>query len=86
MHGPTFMGNALACSCANASLDLFENEDYQEKVAKIEVFLQKNLKKVCTYYYEPHRSSFLNSFHSNFYTYNALHFLSLLFPIHIYLF
>ena len=46
MHGPTFMGNALACSCANASLDLFENEDYQEKVAKIEVFLQKNLKKL----------------------------------------
>ena len=46
MHGPTFMGNALACSCANASLDLFENEDYQKKVAKIEVFLQKNLKKL----------------------------------------
>ncbi len=45
MHGPTFMGNALACACANASLDLFENENYQEKVAKIEKILQKNLKK-----------------------------------------
>ena len=45
MHGPTFMGNALACACANASLDLFENEDYQKKVAKIEKILQKNLKK-----------------------------------------
>ena len=45
MHGPTFMGNALACACANASLDLFENENYQEKVAKIEKYLQKNLKK-----------------------------------------
>jgi len=45
MHGPTFMGNALACACANASLDLFENENYHEKVAKIEKYLQKNLKK-----------------------------------------
>ena len=45
MHGPTFMGNALACACANASLDLFENENYQEKVTKIEKFLQKNLRK-----------------------------------------
>ncbi|MFZ8864942.1 MAG: adenosylmethionine--8-amino-7-oxononanoate transaminase [Rickettsiales bacterium] len=35
MHGPTFMGNALACSAANASLDLFEQNNYQQKVANI---------------------------------------------------
>jgi adenosylmethionine-8-amino-7-oxononanoate aminotransferase len=36
MHGPTFMGNALACAAANASLDLFEREDRLAQVARIE--------------------------------------------------
>lgn len=45
MHGPTFMGNPLAASAANASLDLFEQEDYGKKVAAHEIFLKKELEK-----------------------------------------
>jgi len=43
MHGPTFMGNALACAAANASLDLFEREDRLSQAAEIERQLRSNL-------------------------------------------
>ena len=43
MHGPTFMGNPLACAAANASLDLFEQGNYAEKTAEIEKILRKEL-------------------------------------------
>lgn len=43
MHGPTFMGNALACAAANASLDLFEREPRLSQAAAISVALRREL-------------------------------------------
>jgi adenosylmethionine-8-amino-7-oxononanoate aminotransferase len=43
MHGTTFMGNAIACSAANASLDLFEQEPRLNQVADIEGILKQSL-------------------------------------------
>lgn len=36
MHGPTFMGNPLACAVSLTSIELFEREEYLEKIKKIE--------------------------------------------------
>jgi len=43
MHGPTFMGNPLACAAANASLDLFESEPRLQQVAAIETQMRAEL-------------------------------------------
>jgi adenosylmethionine-8-amino-7-oxononanoate aminotransferase len=43
MHGPTYMGNALACAAANASLDLFEREPRLDQVRAIEAQMAREL-------------------------------------------
>ncbi|MDX5627235.1 MULTISPECIES: adenosylmethionine--8-amino-7-oxononanoate transaminase [unclassified Brenneria] len=43
MHGPTFMGNSLACAAANASLSLLAENRWPRQVAAIEQQLRQGL-------------------------------------------
>ena len=43
MHGPTFMGNALACSAALKSIELFEQQDYMSKIHRIEEITRREM-------------------------------------------
>ena len=43
MHGPTFMGNALACRLALQSIALFEEQDYLAKIRRMEQITRREL-------------------------------------------
>ncbi|NBI67404.1 adenosylmethionine--8-amino-7-oxononanoate transaminase [Pseudoflavonifractor sp. 60] len=43
MHGPTFMGNALACAVALKGIEIFERENYMEKIRHIEEISRREM-------------------------------------------
>lgn len=47
MHGPTFMGNALACSVALKSIEIFEREDYMSRIHRIEAITRREMEGFC---------------------------------------
>ena len=46
MHGPTFMGNALACAVSLASIELLQSYDWKSKVQNIENHFKTELEEL----------------------------------------
>jgi len=43
MHGPTFMGNPLACAVSLKSIEIFQRDNYLDKIEKINSILKNEL-------------------------------------------
>jgi adenosylmethionine-8-amino-7-oxononanoate aminotransferase len=48
MHGPTYMANALACACANATIALLQDIDWQPKVGQWQTDMNSAFKGLAT--------------------------------------
>lgn len=45
MHGPTFMGNPLACAVSLRAIEIFEKENFMDKIKRIEEIEKEEMEK-----------------------------------------
>jgi len=50
MHGPTFMGNPLACTVALKSIEIIEEQNYIDKIANIERIIRDQFESITSDY------------------------------------